>query len=181
MIRTALQFSGGKDSLALLFHVRALWDFIDVVHVDSGDLPPDMKELIRDIEHLIPNFIRIQADSIGYRERHGVPDGDTWPQCCNANIWRPMMDYLNLSGHRQVLRGTKACDPHVHGVFPGDVADGILFTFPLWHWSDADVDRYLGDLLPGAYQNGAVGMPDCYTCQADEACGMKTQKLWGKA
>jgi len=178
MIRTALQFSGGKDSLALLLHMRSLWHHLTVIHVDTGDLPDSARALVANVAASVPDFRTIRTDSKQFRKEHGNPTGDNWALCCNANIWMPMNDAIRELGIRQVMRGSKACDPHIHAVFPGDVVDGLLFTFPLWHWSDSDVEEYLGSNLPLAYRRGAVGMPDCATCSAEEACGMKTQHLW---
>lgn len=35
-MKTALQFSGGKDSLATLFYMRSLWPYLTVVNVDTA-------------------------------------------------------------------------------------------------------------------------------------------------
>lgn len=180
-MRTALQFSGGKDSLALLLHMRALWNFLTVLHVDSGDLPEPARKIIAEVAATVPHFRTIRADSVGFRREHGSPTGDNWAQCCNANIWLPMNTAVREMGFKQLMRGSKACDPHIHVVFPGEVVEGVLYTFPLWHWSDLEVEAYLGPLLPNAYREGAVGMPDCATCQADEACGGRTKDLWKDA
>lgn len=181
MIKTALQFSGGKDSLAVLFYMRSLWPHIAVVNVDTGDAPEHAKRVIAQVAEMVPNFLQIRSDSKGFREQYGQPTGDNWTQCCAANIWMPMNHAIREMGFRQIIRGTKACDPYIHGVFPGDVVDGLLCTFPLWYWSDKDVENYLGDHLPEAYRNGAHGMPDCASCPAEEACGMKTKHLWQEA
>lgn len=178
MMRSALQFSGGKDSLALVYYMQALWDFVDVIFMDSGDAHPATLERVERIKQLVPHFTHLVSNAPGYRERHGDPDGATWLKCCMANIYAPMHLYVMSLGYRQVLRGTKSCDPHVHTVFPGDVVDGILFTFPLWHWSDQKVEQYLGERLPEPYRRGAVGMPDCKTCTAIEICGGTTMEKW---
>jgi phosphoadenosine phosphosulfate reductase len=180
-MRTALQFSGGKDSLALLMHMRALWPFLTVIHVDSGDLPLSARMMIEKLRLSVPHFKTIKADSLGYRAKHGDPTGRDWTRCCNENIWMPMNTALHEMGFKQVIRGSKACDPHIHVVYPGEVVEGMLYTFPLWHWSDKDVEDYLGPMLPDAYRNGSVGMPDCATCPVEEACGGRTKDLWKAA
>lgn len=180
-MKTALQFSGGKDSLALLLHMRALWDHLTVVHVDTGDLPESAVELVASVAASVPHFKTVYTDSKLFRRANGDPTGDNWARCCSVNIWMPMHDAIREAGFRQIMRGTKACDPHIHAVFPGDIADGLLFTFPLWNWSDKDVENYLGDHLPAGYKRGAEGMPDCVSCTAQEACGMRTKHLWKEA
>jgi len=177
MMRTALQFSGGKDSLALLFYMRALWPFITVVHLDTGDAYTATRQRVMALAKVIPNFVLLRSDSIAYRKANGPPGGATWISCCRANIFVPMHEYLFANGYRQVLRGTKACDPHVHMTFPGDVMDGILFTYPLWHCPDGAVCLSLGEHLPAPYRKGATGMPHCKSCEAVEACG-NTKHLW---
>lgn len=177
-MKIALQFSGGKDSLALLWYMEALWDFIDVIFVDTGDVYPSTLRRVERMAARVPNFIKIDTDSVAYRAEHGNPDAKTWLECCVANVYQPMHEYVIKNGYRQVLRGTKAVDPHIHLVFPGDIIDGILFTFPLWGWTDLAVMQYLGKRLPDEYRIGAVGMPDCKTCPAFEMCGGTTKPLW---
>jgi 3'-phosphoadenosine 5'-phosphosulfate sulfotransferase (PAPS reductase)/FAD synthetase len=178
MMRTALQFSGGKDSLALLYHLEALWPFIDVVTLDTGDLTQAAQMNVEVARKVVPNFRLIATDSRAYRAAAGEPTSADWTACCAANIWMPMLSFLKQNGYRQVMRGTKAVDPYLHAVFPGDVVDGVLFTMPLWHWSDEDVKAYLKDRLPQPYVLGAHGMPDCVSCPVPEACGGKTRRMW---
>jgi 3'-phosphoadenosine 5'-phosphosulfate sulfotransferase (PAPS reductase)/FAD synthetase len=59
--RIALQFSGGKDSLAVLFLMRPYLDRLTVYHVDSGDAFPETTELIDKIAKHIPHFVRVQG------------------------------------------------------------------------------------------------------------------------
>jgi phosphoadenosine phosphosulfate reductase len=177
-VKTALQFSGGKDSLALLWYMEALWPYLDVVYMDSGDAFPSTQGMVTYLKSIVPNFIHLRGDSVEYRRQYGDPTPRSWVNCCKDNIWQPIYEYVRDRGYRQILRGSKACDPHVHMTFPGDVLEGVLFTYPLWHWSDADVKSYLGDRLPPAYLMGAVGMPDCRTCTAVEACGGSTRQVW---
>lgn len=177
-MKAALQFSGGKDSLALLWFMQALWPYVDVIFMDAGDVYPSTMKRVMEVAKLLPNFIHLKSDAKEYRREHGDPDNVTWMQCCGANIYQPMHEYLLEHGYRQVLRGTKAVDPHVHMVFPGDVLDGILFSFPLWFWTDIDVMLYLGERLPVEYRFGAVGMPDCKSCTALEMCGGTTKRVW---
>jgi phosphoadenosine phosphosulfate reductase len=177
-VKVALQFSGGKDSLALLWYMQAMWPFIDVIFMDTGDMYPSTLKRVEELKSIVPSFIHLKSDAPAYRRQHGDPHGATWLQCCFNNVYEPMHRYIRANGYRQVLRGTKAVDPHVHIVYPGDVLDNILFTFPLWHWTDIDVEQYLGLRLPTEYRMGAVGMPDCKTCTAVEMCGGTTKRIW---
>ena len=177
----ALQFSGGKDSLALLMHMKAFWPVIDVLHVNTGDAPDALEEVIDWAAKVLPRFTMIYSDSQEFRKAHGNPSGENWFNCCAANIYLPMAALVKHNGYRQILRGTKRCDPHIHGVFPGEIHDGVIYTFPIWDWSDADVEKYLVESLPAPYRQGAIGMPDCRSCPATEACGGHTRHLWRAA
>ena len=177
-MRSVIEFSGGRDSLALAYHMRALTPFVDVVMLDSGDMPKAAHvnlQLVRDLGY---NVEIVQTRSDLWREKHGQPDGGNWIVCCYNNIWLPKGEWVRERGYRQVMRGTRRCDPHFHGVMPGDVVDGVLYTFPLWDWTDKQVNDYLGPLLPEAYRNDVNGMPDCLTCPVTEACGGKNRGEW---
>ena len=178
MIRTALQFSGGKDSLALVYHLEALLPFIDVVMLDTGDLTEEAYKNAEMIRSIAPNFEVINTFPKFYRQTVGEPTSQNWIQCCAENIWLPMAQHIKANGYRQIFRGTKRCDPHLHGVFPGDVIDGVVYTMPLWDWSDDEVKAYLNEKLPEPYRNGAGSMPDCVSCPVPEACGGRTRRLW---
>jgi phosphoadenosine phosphosulfate reductase len=177
-MKAALQFSGGKDSLALLFHLQALLPYIDVLMLDTGDMTEAAHENAQLAKQIAPNFHTIETDSVGYRQINGEPTSENWLNCCAANIWAPMNNYIQANGYRQIFRGTKSCDPYVHGVFPGDVVQGIVYTMPLWEWDDGDVRDYLGIKMPEPYLEGAKGMPDCVSCPVAEACGGKTRNMW---
>ena len=176
-MRAALQFSGGKDSLALAYHLQALLRHIDVVMVDTGDMTAAAyrnAELVKDIS---PNFYTIRTDSKGDRLLNGEPTSANWIDCCQRNIWWPMQAFIRDRGYTQVFRGAKRCDPHFHGVYPGDVVEGVIYTMPLWEWSNKDVVGYLGDKCPVQY--GKVsGMPDCVSCPVMESCGGKDREVW---
>ena len=139
-MKTALQFSGGKDSLALLMHMKAFWPFMDVLHVNTGDSPEPVEEIIEWASKTLPRFTVIYSDSREFRRTHANPNGESWFNCCAANIYLPMAALVKHNGYRQILHGTKRCDPHIHGAFPGDIHDGVIYTFPLWDWSDRDVE-----------------------------------------
>ena len=176
-MRAALQFSGGKDSLALVYHLQALLPHIDVVMVDTGDMTDAADRNADLVREIAPNFHVINTMSRVSREVHGDPTSANWIQCCALNIWVPMQEFIRDRGYTQVFRGAKRCDPHFHGVYPGDVVDGVIYTMPLWEWSDADVVGYLGDKCPVQY--GKVnGMPDCVTCPVPESCGGFKREVW---
>jgi 3'-phosphoadenosine 5'-phosphosulfate sulfotransferase (PAPS reductase)/FAD synthetase len=146
--------------------------------MDTGDMYPSVLERVEKLKARVPSFIHLRSDAPEFRRHFGDPNDANWLDCCRANVYAPMHEYLRKNGYRQVLRGTKAVDPHIHLVFPGDVIDGVLYTMPLWHWTDAAVEQYLGMRLAEPYRRGAVGMPDCKTCTATAMCGGSTKVIW---
>lgn len=177
-MKAAIQFSGGKDSLALVYHMEALLPHLDVVMVDTGDMTGEAYRNLDIVKSMTPNVWVIRSDSKFYRKANGPLTSGNWIHCCQANIWGPMADHIKEMGYRQVFRGTKRCDKYLHGVFPGDVVDGVIYTLPLWEWSEGDVRAYLGDKLPAPYRNGADGMPDCASCPVPEVCGGRNKEVW---
>lgn len=177
MNHALLQFSGGKDSLALLFKLEALLPFIDVAMVDTGDMPDAAYRNADIARQLAPNFEIIHTNPRLWRATNGEPTSRTWTTCCRENIWAPLAQHIDDGGYRQVFRGTKRCDPYIHGVMPGDVVGGIIYTMPLWEWSDQEVRDYLADKLPVEYAR-ASNMPDCVSCPVVEACGGKNREVW---
>jgi len=182
-MRSALAFSGGRDSLAMLLRLQALWHVLDVVFVDAGDAFPQTSALMERMSAVLPHFTRVRTDARAWRVEHGDPTDANWSRCCSANFWVPLHKHLKAGGYRQVLRGDRADEGHVQLVMPGDVIDGILFTFPMWTWSEAQVMEYLSKrgALARPYAAGAEGLPDCRTCTAEAACGNRTKHLWEHA
>jgi len=63
--RGALHFSGGKDSLALVYLLRPSWERLTLYHVDTGDLLPEVREIVDMVEGMVPDFRRIETDAKG--------------------------------------------------------------------------------------------------------------------
>ena len=76
--RGALQFSGGKDSLALVYLLRPQWDRLTLYHVDTGDLLPEVREIVDTVEAMVPDFRRIETDAKAW----------TGPSACRAILCR---------------------------------------------------------------------------------------------
>lgn len=190
--RAALQFSGGKDSLALLHLARPYLDKITVFFGDTGAVYPHVVDFVhttcRDLGAKLV-IVKPPVDLFDYHERFGLPSDivpvEVSPEmmafkpvkpkqmlqspmtCCGALLWAPMTRAVNESGLPLVLRGSKACDPHV-SVPPGfKDADGREYGSPLWDWSDADVLDYLADKeVPDQYNHGIGDSMDCWACTA---------------
>lgn len=186
--RIALQFSGGKDSLAVAYLLRPHWDRLTFYHVDTGDLLPEVREIVAKVERDVPRFVRVETNSAAYRDTVGLPS-DLVPttntqfglmighgngrrivdrfECCAHNIMVPMHNRMLEDGITLVIRGTKRADmprlPH-----EGGQTEGYYLWLPIVDWSDSDVFAYLREVgapICRVYENGAQS-PECATCPA---------------
>jgi phosphoadenosine phosphosulfate reductase len=137
--RGALHFSGGKDSLALVYLLRPQWDRLTLYHVDTGDLLPEVREIVDKVEAMVPDFRRIATDARAWTAAVGLPS-DLVPttstpmglsigaskrrivdrfDCCAVNLMAPMHHRMIEDGVPLVIRGTKRADlarlPHEGG------------------------------------------------------------------
>lgn len=184
----ALQFSGGKDSLALVHLLRPHWDRLTLYHVDTGDLLPEVREIVDSVEAMVPAFARIETRAADWHERFGLPS-DLVPtsctpaglaigigsrrivdrfDCCASNIMAPMHDRMVADGVRLVIRGTKRSDMARLPAENGPTGMGYDLWLPLLEWSDEGVFSYLreaGAPICRVYENG-VQSPECATCPA---------------
>ncbi len=186
--RIALQFSGGKDSLAVVHLLRPHWERLTLYHVDTGDLLPEIQEVVNQVAAAVPNFVRIDTNSNAWRETFGYPS-DLVPSsctpagvmigmatrrivdrfdCCAANVMIPMHRKALEDGCTLVIRGTKRADFKRMPAEDGPTGLGYDLWLPLLEWSHEEVFAYLWSLnveLPRLYQDH-VNAPECATCPA---------------
>lgn len=186
--RIALHFSGGKDSLAVAYLLKPYWDRLTFYHVDSGDLLPEVREIVEGIARQVPNFRRIQANVKQWHADNGLPS-DLVPtvntpfglmfgfakrpvidrfHCCWANIMAPMNDAMRADGVTLAIRGTKRADMPTLPHEGGDTQLGYHLWLPLLEWSDDEVFAYLREVgapICRVYEH-KVQAPECATCPA---------------
>lgn len=186
--RIALQWSGGKDSLAVAYLLRPHWDRLTFYHMDAGDLLPEVSEIVDTMEAMVPSFIRIHSDSKAWQKEHGLPS-DLVPtsgsragvligmsdqrivdrfDCCASNIMAPLHDRMIADGITLCIRGTKGCDMARIPAQSGDTSMGYEIWLPLEDWSHDDVFAYLkkeGAPICRVYENN-VNAPECASCPA---------------
>lgn len=186
--RGALQFSGGKDSLALVYMLQPYWDRLTLYHVDTGDLLPEVREIVLMVEGMVPNFRRIETHvkdwmkgvalpsdlvptsstiaglAIGSSKRRIVDRYD----CCWQNIMLPMHQRMLADGVTLAIRGTKRCDLARLPAESGDTRMGYELWLPLQECSHEWVFAYLhsvGAPICRVYEH-KVNAPECATCPA---------------
>ena len=199
--RIVLQFSGGKDSLALLCLFKSHLHRMTVLHCDTGDQLPEMQKLVDVVEANAPAFHRVRTDAPGWIAKHGLPS-DLVPlrchpglasivrdaghpivpmtDCCAANRWQPMADAMRELRPSLVLHGQRRSDQFGWDrAAQGDTspaAGGWQTWAPIADWSDDDVMTYLREIgapvLP--WYSHRPHAPECATCPASWGEGRAT-------
>jgi 3'-phosphoadenosine 5'-phosphosulfate sulfotransferase (PAPS reductase)/FAD synthetase len=184
----ALQFSGGKDSLACTYLLRPHWGKITFYHVDTGDLLPEVREIVDLVAKQVPRFVRIHTDSAHWMREVGLPS-DLVPttstpfglmigassqrivdrfDCCISNIMGPMHQRMVQDGVTLAIRGTKRADLAKLPRGDGPTELGYDLWLPLLEWSHDEVFAYLREVgapICRVYEH-KVNAPECATCPA---------------
>ena len=186
--RIALQFSGGRDSLACLYLMRPFWDRITVYWCNTGAAYPETVNTVVQVCNMVPNFATIEGRQPQVIAEHGMPT-DILPasstpmgvaatgggvpmqdrySCCLRSIMLPMHQRMVDDGITLIIRGQKNADRLKGSLRSGDVDGGIEYLFPIEDWSRKQVVDYLreqGAPVPRFYEmlNSA---PDCMNCSA---------------
>jgi 3'-phosphoadenosine 5'-phosphosulfate sulfotransferase (PAPS reductase)/FAD synthetase len=193
--RVGLSFSGGKDSLACVYLLRdaGLLDRVTIYHNDTGDLLPEVREIVEHVKGFAPRFVHLRQDVLGWIAENGLPSdlvpytahpfasvvGDRAPivsryDCCYRHLMLPLWERIKADGITLLIRGTR------HGDFPrlpvlsGDAADGVEFLYPIQEWAPEQVFAYLrsvGAPICRVYETGHQA-PECARCTAWQSVGM---------
>jgi 3'-phosphoadenosine 5'-phosphosulfate sulfotransferase (PAPS reductase)/FAD synthetase len=184
----ALQFSGGKDSLACLYLLRHQLENLTVYWVNPGDTCPETVAVVQAIRPWIPRFVEIRSDVLAWRAKHGDPT-DLVPasahvlgvaygmsdvplsnrfDCCYANLMHPMHERMLADGVDAVIRGTKLCDT---GKVPAEGFTGHYHVLlPIKHWTHEEVFAYLDEVgapINPLYEHfKGLSAPECLSCTA---------------
>lgn len=188
--KIALQFSGGRDSFAVLHLMRPYWDRLTVYHLNSGNQYPEVTAAVQRVAEMVPNFKEIEGSVKHVHDIVGWPS-DLVPventkfahqyagkrkdvlidryTCCFLAIMRPMHEAMVQDGITLIIRGQRNDDADIGPMRSGSKANGFEFLFPIEDWSAKQVMRYLKELnveLPPFYDEGLTSTPDCLHCTA---------------
>jgi phosphoadenosine phosphosulfate reductase len=186
----ALQFSGGKDSLACLYLLREEWNTLRVVWVNTGAAYPETLAFMEKWKAVLPHFVEVKSDQPAQVAKNGYPSdvvvvNDThfgrqfikrdaaivqpYLNCCAENIWFPLHNAINELGATEIVRGQRRDDRRQSFVRDGDVIDGKKYIFPIYDWTDEQVFSYLNEVgaeMPQGYRSGEKTGRDCWDCTA---------------
>lgn len=187
-MKTALAFSGGKDSWACLWlNVERLHE-ITVLWVNTGKSYPEILATAAIAKAMCPNFVEIVVDRDGQNAFHGLPadivpvnwtrDGHAvhgakdvmvqpYLNCCLENIALPILQYCKANGITNLIKGQRDDEGHKSASFDGCTVDGIVIEQPIQGWTAAQVLDYVGQNmpLPDHFRFKHTSM-DCYDCTA---------------
>lgn len=186
--RIALQFSGGKDSLACLYVMRPWLDRITVYWLNTGRVFPETVQTVEAVKAFIPHFVEIKSDvdavhaqfgmpsdivpasatPLGRLVGHGKPAIQDRYSCCFQVVMRPLHERIIADGATLIIRGQRNDDPLKPALRSGMVDAGIEYLFPVEDWSTRQVMDYLRQHnapIPRFYEM-LDEAPDCMTCTA---------------
>jgi len=187
--KIAFQFSGGKDSTALLLQMRPYWRRMHVFHLNTGDQHPETTALVNHFRRILPVTV-IKSDVFKNKRVYGLPS-DVLPwtsthrayecnagstvllqdrvSCCFRTTMEPLHNAMKEAGVTLIIRGQKNRDSLKGALNSGDVVDGFEFLFPFSNMTDEECFAILRDNgvpIPSYYGNGLVHSGDCLGCTA---------------
>ena len=193
--RVGLSFSGGKDSLAVAYMLRdaGLLDRVTIYHNDTGDLLPEVREIVEHVKEFSPRFVHLRQDVGAWIASNGLPSdlvpytahtfagvvGDRAPivsryDCCVTNLMLPLWERIKADGVTLLIRGSRRGDFPRLPALSGETADGVEFLYPIQDWTAEQVFDYLrgvGAPICRVYEIGDQA-PECARCTAWQNVGL---------
>ena len=161
--KVALELSGGKDSVAVLYLLRDHLDKITVYWLNTGDAYPETVTLIDECKEICPNFVEVKSNVKDWTAVNGYPS-DVVPStgwqvhqpikvgelklvdaftCCAHNIMMPLHERVLADGNTCIIRGQKKSDEYQAPIVSGEWHDGAQIIFPIADWTDEEVMNFL--------------------------------------
>lgn len=196
--KVALMFSGGRDSIACLHLVEEYLDKVALVWVNTGAAFPEIVEFMEGVRKLVPNFLEVQTNQPASIKANGYPTDvvpvsftkfgqacttekpiklRSYMECCSENFWVPADKAARDLGVTAIIRGQRSSEAHRSPFKSGDTFEGVEYLFPIHHWDDEDVTKYLE--IKGVVLDERLSMShsslDCWNCTA--FCGDSTERM----
>ena len=161
--RIALELSGGKDSVAVLYLLRDILDRITVYWLNTGDPYPETVAIIEECKKICPHFVEVRSNvgewtilngfpsdvvpATGWQVHQPVKDGeiklvDSFT-CCAHNVMNPLHQRVLVDGNTCIIRGQKNSDEYKAPIISGEWHDGVQVIFPIVDWTDNEVLNFL--------------------------------------
>lgn len=188
-MKTAFQFSGGKDSTAALYFVKAQWQDLHFYTLDSGDMFPETKAFVKMVAEELPNHTWVQgaqeqsihdfgppSDLIPFGssdEAHLLKVGSS-PLlqnrllCCLRSKMIPMHMRMLADDITHIMRGQRR-EEEFKGPMTDKTSDGrFTVLYPIEDWTEHQVWAYLDevDRVPPLYRYDIKRSGDCMACSA---------------
>lgn len=186
--KIAMQLSGGRDSIAVLYLMRPFLDRLTVYWVNTGAAFPETVDLMDQLRAWIPNFVEIDGNQPAYVEQFGIPSdivpasatpigrlvGGAAPaiqdrySCCVNVMMLPMQKRMMADEITLIIRGQKNADKLKSNMKSGMREYGAELLFPIEDWTSREVMDYLKaeqTPVPRFYEM-LESAPDCMTCSA---------------
>lgn len=187
-MRTALAFSGGRDSWACLWLNADRLHEIAVIWVNPGKGLPEQLASIERARAMCRHFYEVKTDRDAQNALYGLP-ADVVPvnwtalgqmvsgpkpvmvqsylDCCLENIMRPIHAKALELGVQEVICGQRNDEAMKSPAQDGQIVDGLVRRFPLAAWSKADVMAYLEARMevPEHFYFDHSSL-DCFDCTA---------------
>jgi phosphoadenosine phosphosulfate reductase len=188
--RIALQFSGGKDSIAILEIMRPYWNRLTVYWLNTGDPFPEVVKVVDKVRAMVPRFVEIDGGRDAVFEQYGLPSdvvpysssdvshqmgvGETVKlqdrfSCCSRVVMQPVHQRMIDDGITLIIRGQRVSENFKGKLRSGDMLDGFEFLYPIEDWSTENVFDYIqscGWEVPRYYTEGMPHSGDCLVCTA---------------
>jgi 3'-phosphoadenosine 5'-phosphosulfate sulfotransferase (PAPS reductase)/FAD synthetase len=146
-------FSGGKDSLCLIAHMRRIAKVtnrsITAVHADTTAGLPEVETYVHAVCAKLGvklAVVRPDRDFFETAKKWGIPSPRSrW--CCETLKVRPMRRYLeSVEGPRVIFDGIRAAESRVRAAYTPvwyHPAFKCLSVSPIFYWSDEQVMSYI--------------------------------------